>query len=376
MSGAPDAPREAAHFDGRTPERRAATVRVEPGRLTVETEGGARRSWPLDQVRLVRADANAVQLELLGDPIEALIVTDLDFPKVLREANGGRAVRSLGGGVPAGRLVLGFALLAAVLLFSAWRWGIPALANVAADRVPPEWERRFGERMVEGMVPPADRVTDPDVVDPVTSVFHRLLVAQGAGRDSFQLIVARDADVNAFAAPGGYVVITTSLLGSLRDFEELAAVLAHEITHVTSRHTTRGTLARLGVRALFSLIGGNDSGIGSAMRLAGTLGELSYSRRDENEADEGAVRLLAKTGIDPDAMERALDSISRDERRRGEPVAFLSTHPSTEGRRARAKVLAAQNPVQGSGILPPKSDWERMQEALRTLPARMGLSSP
>jgi len=334
--------RDARHFDGRTPESHPATVRLEPGWLSLSPVSGESRRWPLDRVRLMRAEPRLVQLELLGEPVEALIIEDEGFAAALRAANGGKKVAGLGsGGVPAMRILLVLALLAVFLLFAAWRWGIPALAILAADTVPPEWERRFGAEVVAGTA--KQQVDDPRVVTPVRERFVRLVRAEASTRDSFQLIVMRDRMVNAFAAPGGYVVVTTGLLDALRDPDELAAVMAHEISHVTRRHTTRGLFKRLGVRALFSLIAGDQAGLGAVVGAAGTLGELSYSRHDETEADEAAVELLAKAGIDPSAMDRALESISGERSGgRAPELGFLSTHPSTAGRRERVRKLAAE----------------------------------
>lgn len=358
----------ARHFDGATPEPRDVTVRFQPGTLLLERADGEIRRWPLERVVVLNADRASVQVELRGEPIESLIVPDPEFLRALEAANGGKRLRRVGGGVPAVRILLAFAAVCMLFLFAAWRWGVPALAGVAADQVPPAWERRFGAVVVHGMAPTRDQVTDERVTGPVREIFALLAAEQGSKRDSFQVIVLRAKMVNAFAAPGGFVVVTTGLLGALRDPDELAAVLAHEISHVTRRHTTRGLFARLGVRALFALIAGDQSGLGQMLNAAGTLGELSYSRNDETDADESAARLLAMAGVSPIALDRALESIAGAAKGRERiELAFLSTHPSTAGRRDRVRALAARLPVQGSAPLQDAAAWAAMREAVEEI---------
>ena len=99
---------------------------------------------------------------------------------------------------------------------------------------------------------------------------------------------------------------------------------------------------------------------------AGTMGELSYSRSDETEADDGAATLLARAGIPPEAMIRALDDVSRgDSDVRGESALdFLSTHPANAGRRAHAREVAAGLTV--TPVAPDTATWAVMREALDT----------
>lgn len=362
----------AQYFEHAAPHAHAATVILEPGTMVVSGEGTPPRRWPLASVVVVRGRGKGepVQLELRGEQTEALIVADRSFLAALEAATGGQPLRRLDGGPPVVRLLLGAGLALVLALFAAWRWGVPALAGVAADRVPPEWERKFGAAVVEGMAPAREQVTDERIVQPVGDIFGLLVDEQASRRDSFQVIVLRAKMVNAFAAPGGYVVVTTGLLGALRGPDELAAVLAHEISHVARRHTTRGLFARLGVRALFALLAGDQSGLGPLLNAAGTLGELSYSRNDETEADEGAAQLLARAGVNPASLDRALGSIAGAAGGAGRmDLAFLSTHPSTAGRREHVRKLAAGLTVSGSAALPGEAAWAEMREAVGSGPA-------
>lgn len=271
------------------------------------------------------------------------------------------------GGGQRAAIVFVFSLIAAGILtvIALWIWGLPALAGFAAESVPREWERTFGAAVVADMVGAADRVTDPAVTAPVESIFARLVAAQHAPGDSFVVVVARDDEINAFAAPGGWVVVTTGLLRAVHGPDELAAVMAHEITHVVKRHSTRQIFQRLGLRLVIALVVGDQGLSGALGGAAGTLGELSNSRGDESEADAGGVRLLARAGIDPLAADRALASISDPAgRERGIPIAFLSTHPLTPQRREKVRELAEGLPIASPTATFGDAQWRGLEAAL------------
>src|SRR6185436_6659860 len=149
--------------------------------------------------------------------------------------------------------------------------------------------------------------------------------------------------------------------------EELAAVLAHEITHLTERHTTRGILEQEGLGLVIRLVSGGDSGMDKIVGAAGAMGQLSYSRDDETEADAGAARLLARAGISPLALARVHDRMARESKDRGPGFEFLSTHPSSSARRARALELAKTLQVAPVASLPDDASWRSMKEALAPL---------
>jgi len=183
-------------------------------------------------------------------------------------------------------------------------------------------------------------------------------------------VCSSDLDANAYAVPGGHVVITTAMLRLLDGPEELSAVLAHELTHVTERHTTRDLLQRAGLGVVIGLMSGNDSALG---RIAGTIGQLSYSRDDETEADAGAAVLLARTGTSPIALARAFERLSALESKRGDPrLEFLSTHPTSAARQKRARELAGELIVARAQAPPDTASWRAMDKALARVPDLVG----
>jgi predicted Zn-dependent protease len=356
----------ARHFDGVTPEPRTAEVRLSPEGLWVTGADGDARLWRIADVLLVRGGrpGEPVQLELRAPVVEAVIVDDPGFATALRAAFPARgALKRLAPSPVTWRAVLVLSGILVALAVAAWRWGVPAVADLATRAVPESWERDFGEAVVAGIADPATHVSDPAVVEPIESIHRRLMRAQGPGAPASRVIVAGLPMANAFAAPGGLIVVTTPLLRILRGPDELAAVLAHEMMHVRHRHPTRALFARLSVDLLLGIIAGDGSALGRSAQLAGDLGVLSYGRADESAADRDAAELLAQAGVPPRAMIDALESLERANRS-GSGVSFLSTHPSTPERHARLRGrIERSGAVPGEPLLP-EGEWHRMLDAL------------
>jgi beta-barrel assembly-enhancing protease len=152
----------------------------------------------------------------------------------------------------------------------------------------------------------------------------------------FRVIERRD--VNAFALPGGYVYVTSGLLRSAHSEDELAGVLAHEITHVTLRHGTnqasKAVLAQMPLQMLGGLMG---RGVGSQLTQLG-LGFglntlfLRYGRSAETQADVGAVQLMTRAGYNPHGLSSFLGSLKD----RGGSE-FFSDHPNPSNRVGRVE---------------------------------------
>jgi predicted Zn-dependent protease len=179
----------------------------------------------------------------------------------------------------------------------------------------------------------------------------------------FTFTVLSDPKVNAFALPGGYVYITRGLLALADNEAEMAGVLAHEIGHITARHSaqrySQAMAANIGLTLLGVLgqIAGAPAGAGDLVALGAQAALQGYSREQELEADMLGVRYMTRAGYSPQAMTsffRKLDTHTRLEAAiAGNPAAaerfnIMSTHPRTANRIEQAiqlaRVSAAQNP--------------------------------
>jgi predicted Zn-dependent protease len=177
---------------------------------------------------------------------------------------------------------------------------------------------------------------------------------------AFRFFVVNDDKINAFALPGGYVYITRGLIALADDEAEMAAVLAHEIGHVTARHSAQryseAMAMNLGL-TVFGIVGsaaGVPAGAGNLASLGAQLYLQSYSREQELEADVLGIRYLTRAGYDPDAMTRFFRKLESHKRLEailsGDPGAaqrnhVLATHPRTADRIRQAARLARATPV-------------------------------
>ncbi len=362
----------ARYFDGLSAMSHAAEAWVAPDGIHIARSDGEPRHWPFAELVIMRAAGRGqpLQLERKSVPVEVLIVSDEAFQRRLRAAVPAGARLERGGGwTPDGRLVLALVAAGVLLLFALYRFGIPALADVAAAHIPVEWERKFGETMVEEAVPPDDRVDEPVIVGPVRAIHQALVRDAGGPAGETRLLVLRSDVPNAFTFPGGVIVVTTGLLTALRTPDELAAVIAHEVGHVQRRHVMRSVLRQLSLQVLLALVAGDQSVLSSGLRTAGQLGGLSYSRADEREADDEAVGILARESVSPVALADALTDIERAADP-GATLGFLSTHPAPAERRAhilKRSALGTHADARPGGVT--GSDWRLLKGALRVMRA-------
>jgi predicted Zn-dependent protease len=174
--------------------------------------------------------------------------------------------------------------------------------------------------------------------------------------------VAIDPRLNAFAVPGGHVVVYTGLLLAADSAEEVAGVLAHEVQHVEMRHALKNLLHNLGWRALLALALGDFSG-GVWTGMAEHLGQLGYSRDLEHQADLGGLAALRRAGIAPEGIASFFAKLSRQG---GGQIDLLSTHPASSARmQALQRAMAAQGAYTAS---PLPYDWRALQASLPQAP--------
>ncbi len=149
----------------------------------------------------------------------------------------------------------------------------------------------------------------------VSEVGHKLALKSDRPTLEWTFTVLDTEDVNAFALPGGFVYVSRGILPYLNSEAELAAVLGHEIGHVTARHglkrQTRGTLANLGAAAAAIVTG--QPLVGDLANMAGAALVSGYGRDQELEADRIGAEILARTGYDPQAITRVVGSLKDQE---------------------------------------------------------------
>jgi len=245
------------------------------------------------------------------------------------------------------------------------------LLGCATAVITPELETRTGAAMSQQVADQIGLYRDADLERYLDNVGQRLVMALGETPYSFQFAIVDQFEPNAFASPGGYIYISRGLLAQVNDESELAGVLAHEISHVTRRHHARqmGRTLGAGLLTLPGLAVGivnEDLGnmINAPINYAGKVYLSSFSRSQENEADQYGLRLAASAGYNPVALIDALEGIEHTVYLlTGEQheATFFDTHPTTPQRVRDIRSAAANIDTVARA---PLADREKLLEHL------------
>lgn len=261
------------------------------------------------------------------------------------------------------RLLAGLCALSLLLPAAPPVWAqdrLPALGETASDDLSVGNERRLGEQIMRDIRRDPDYLDDPLLLEYLQTLWQPLVAAARERGDiasdldqqfAWEAFLVRDRSVNAFALPGGYVGVHLGLIGMTSTRDELASVLAHELTHVTQRHIARG-MANSARQSLIGLAGvilgiiaasrsnraDGANAIISGSQAAAIQGQLNFSRDVEREADRIGFGVLTKAGFSPGgmaAMFEKLDQSSRLNDSGGFP--YLRTHPLNAERIGEAR---------------------------------------
>ena len=209
----------------------------------------------------------------------------------------------------------------------------------------------------------------PELAAYVQSIGER--VAKNSHRSDliYRFTILDSAQVNAFALPGGYIYITRGLLAYLNSEDELAAVLAHEIGHVTARHAVRrhSTATLTGIAGAILASQSGIQGANDVVNILGTALVRGYGREHELEADRFGAHYLARTGYDPESMADVIRLLKNQEfferelakNEQRQPRVYhglFSTHPDNDDR--LKSIITASKEIKPTGVITRKSDNE------------------
>jgi predicted Zn-dependent protease len=206
-----------------------------------------------------------------------------------------------------------------------------------------EEEKKLGKQILLEIEAKMGTVKDLSLQAFVEKVGYSLVEHAGPTPFKFKFYVINAPDPNAFAIPGGYIFVTTGLLVLTENEQEFAAVLSHEISHVTARHVSqlierskRINIASMVAVLAAMLAGGGGVGSQAAATMAMATAEaltLKYTREMEVDADQNSLHYLTKAGYDPNGMITFLNKIMRMSLSLAPQIpSYLSTHPAMEDR--------------------------------------------
>lgn len=249
--------------------------------------------------------------------------------------------------------ISGALVLAVVALVMSRAWFV----KLAAAAVPVSFEVSAGDKLFEQMMVSKKTVKNPAVDAQLKQITDALVTGISDRRYPFTFHVIEDPALNAFALPGGHVVLHSGLLLAAERAEEVAGVLAHEIAHVTGRHSIRNIIASAGLYLALSAVVGDASGILAVIAdNSAFLLDRKFSRDFEREADQVGWDYLVRSGIDPGGMVSFFEKMEREEKQQLEKLPgggglakaleIVGTHPATRERVTRLEEkLRARGPA-------------------------------
>lgn len=323
-----------AYFDGRSARPQEAEIRIAGGQLHVGTPL-APQQYPLAQVRWPERQRHGQRQVQLPDGgllscADARAWDDWAAASGLRDSV---TVRWMQSWRHVGASLLALCLVVAI----GWRWGVPLAADLTLRMVPASTERQLGEHTLSYL---DDYLLQPSQLSAaqqrqITQRLATVLQATARPQPAYRLHFrsAKPLGPNAFALPGGDIVLTDALVELMKEEPDaVIGVLAHELGHVQHRHGMRITVQAgiVGIAAA-AIIGDFSSVLAGAPTL---LAQQSYSRDFEREADEYSRQTLRQAGLSPRAMVHFFERIAEYRRQKKQeqdadilPLAF-SSHPA------------------------------------------------
>ena len=234
---------------------------------------------------------------------------------------------------------------------------LPDIGSSAGSVMSPQDQREYGASVLHELRS-YGYVLDDALLDEYINALGYKLVSNSDRPDlPFTFFIVRDNEINAFAVPGGYIAANAGLLFNMSREDELAAVLAHEISHITQQHLLRAfeDMKKMSLPTMLAMLGiliassHRTDDAGTAAIMTGTSliqqRQINFTRHDEAEADRVGIQTMARAGYDPLAMADTFATLQRVMRVNGVDVPeFLMDHPVDTSRIADAK-SRAQNLV-------------------------------
>ena len=334
--------------------------------IHLAVEGARIAVWPYDRLRRLDEDFPGAPLRLALQAGNArLTLRDQGLPEDLLAV----APQLAGQGRRASRTAaiwLG-AFFGAIAVLSLVIFSLPFFARQVVHLVPRSWEEELGSQMIGQVVELFSFAEDERpafCVSPAgLAVLGRVTERLAANSDSpfpFDVRVLDLDMVNAIALPGGPIIIFRGLLDQAQSSDELAGVLAHEMTHVARRHAMERLMEALGLSFIFGVMLGD---IGSGILVAGgeVVVNLSFSRHAEAEADDGAIVLLQKNRISTQGLADFFERLQGLAGEEGSLLEIISTHPVSAGRARKFAALANEAPPALSA-----EDWQALRRICET----------
>ena len=239
-------------------------------------------------------------------------------------------------------------------------WRADEVVNWVIAQIPHSQEARLGDLVLAQTRAQMRVIENGPAVDAVQRIGERL--TKGS-KHTYRWLVVDEPELNAFAAPGGVVVVYSGLLLAADRPEEAAGVIAHEVAHAELRHGLQGMVKSLGAGAAASIVMGDWSGAMLQQGLSSLL-EMKFSREAETQADADGLRRMVAARIDPTGMVSFIDKLTAKDKDAAPPQ-WLSTHPASQDRANTLRYAAAAHAGPWNSL---PVDWAAVKASVPVAP--------
>lgn len=327
----------ARYNDGVTAQVRMVTAELWPGQLVFKEQvsDAPVAAWKLDDIQILDEikPGQPVRLTSSKNPASRLTLADDAFIQSIEAALPAEA-KTAARQIPSWTQVFTY-----IVLVLAGVWGIylaaPVALQVATNALPLSWEVKLGDKFINGFKKSVEANDKRDFCtgnrgnDVLDGLVDRL--AQHADSPfKFRVYVTNHKQVNAFAAPGGHIILFIGLIHKAKSPDEVAAVLAHEMAHIIKRHSANAIIRQQGLSFVFDLLLGD----GLFSTIGQTFTALSYGRDLERDADAVGLELLEKENISVKGFQTFFAQLAEDHKNVEDLFKYLSTHPTSASRAA------------------------------------------
>ena len=333
---------KARFYNGQTSKAFTADVRFGETQLDISfiddygvTENLA---WPKNEIKEIQYSSGIISLKHLDEfTYQQLDITDPEFIEAYKDHFHVSAYNRIAHSrnfMVVFSVFVGFVALLLVAYFLL----LPFLVDRFARSFPKDLEISMGEKLYENILQ-GEEIDSTKTAN--INLFFRQMKVEGAY--PVRVTVVEKNVENAFALPGGGIVVYDKILERMSTYDELAALLAHEYSHVQLKHATRNIFRNLSGYLFISLFFGDISGVSAVIiQNANNLSTLKYGRELEHEADENGLKILQQNKIDAGGMSHLFKSLKKGNN--VEVSEYLSSHPDLDSRITFVKAFQLENP--------------------------------
>ncbi len=250
---------------------------------------------------------------------------------------------------------------------------IPNLGDTSSRFMSISQENKIGDIIHAQILGSFNLNSDPIVNNYIRLLGNKLLNNNFSDPIKYRFLVANDSTINAFATPGGIIVINSGIFLKTKSEAELAGILAHEIAHIKARHLSRmyEESSQVNITSALTILASIIASMYDSSNLGKTFiagknisatNQIKFIRENEKEADRMAIEILIKANINPNGMSSFFETLSNEEND-SNSLEFLRTHPVTKNRIIEAQNLASQ--YEGTNFINDSYEYQLVSERIK-----------